>query len=158
LAPERVIDRFTGSLSTDTSGSGETFYASRGRIWKDTLNIVRANPITGVGIGAYETVYPAYTEGDGSLFVRYAHNDYLQVLADSGAVGGALLIWFLVVVARAIAVNLRGRDGFLSSVGMGSGAGIVAMLVHSTLDFNLQLPSNALLFLTLIAVTVSVSS
>ena len=162
LAPERVIDRITGSLSSSPSGapleSGETFFTSRGQIWKETLSMIGANPLIGVGLGAYEAVYPAYSASDGSLFVRYAHNDYLQVLADTGAFGGAILIWFLIMTAKLIAANLRSRDSFVAALAMGSGAAIVAILVHSTLDFNLQLPSNALLFLTLIALASSLNA
>jgi O-antigen ligase len=158
LGPGRVIDRIAGSLSSDADGSGETFLASRGQIWKDTLAMIAANPVIGVGLGAYETAYPTYSESDGTMFVRYAHNDYLQVLADEGLVGGAILIWFLVLSARLIARGLRYDDAYRSALGMGIGAGIVGILVHSLLDFNLQLPSNALLFLMLIGVATSLNA
>jgi hypothetical protein len=41
---------------------------------------------------------------------------------------------------------------------LGSGGGIFAMLVHSMFDFNLQIPSNALLFLLLVAVASNVAA
>lgn len=137
------------------AGSGrpqETFFTSRGWIWEDTLSLVVANPITGVGLGAYKTAFPIYSRSDGSLEVGQAHNDYLQVLADFGLIGAGLLAWFLVVASRAISRSIRSRDPFLASLALGGSAGIFGMLVHSFFDFNLQLPSNALLFLILLGI------
>jgi O-antigen ligase len=85
--------------------------------------------------------------------VPQAHNDYLQIVADSGIVGGLLALWFLIVVFRAIFRGLRAEDPLLAALALGSGAGLFGILVHSIFDFNLQVPSNALLFLLLTAVS-----
>lgn len=121
-------------------------------IWVDTLAMFRAHPLLGVGLGAFETVYPIYGHGDGTLLIEFAHNDYLQMLSDGGLVGGAIAIWFLVVIARAVAQTAKSADPLLKALGLGSAAGIFALLVHSLFDFNLQIPSNALLFLLLTAI------
>lgn len=132
--------------------------AGRPAIWSDTLKMFGANPILGVGLGAFETVYPIYGRGDGSLRIEFAHNDYLQVLSDSGAVGGALALWFIIVVFRSFAGGLKSRDPLVSGFALGAGAGIFAILVHSLFDFNLQIPSNALLFLVLCAAVSSIGA
>ena len=44
------------------------------------------------------------------------------------------------------------HEKVMSGMALGCGGGLVALLVHSLFDFNLQLPSNALLFLALVAV------
>jgi len=152
VGPDRIIDRITRGALTGDGAQGETFYSSRGWIWKDTLSMIRANPVLGVGFGAYETVYPAYSEGNGSLLVGQAHNDYLQILADCGVVGGLLAVWFLYSVFGSISRGVRSRDRLLAGLSLGAGAGLFAILVHSFLDFNLQLISNVLLFLMLLAV------
>ena len=54
-------------------------------------------------------------------------------------------------VLAAIRRGVRSRDPLLAAVALGAGGGGVAMVVHSLFDFNLQLPSNALLFLLLSA-------
>ena len=120
-------------------------------IWVDTLAMFRAHPLLGVGLGAFETVYPIYGHGDGTVLIEFAHNDYLQMLADGGLAGAALAIWFLVVIARATVQAAKNADPLLKALGLGSAAGIFALLVHSLFDFNLQIPSNALLFLLLSA-------
>lgn len=130
----------------------------RRSVWGDTLTMFLANPLTGVGLGAFEAVYPIYGRGDGSLLIQFAHNDYLQVLSDCGLVGGALALWFLVVTARAMRQVPNTTDSFLRALGFGSAAGIFALLVHSLFDFNLQIPSNALLFLVLTAILWRVNS
>ena len=134
-------DPLTTSMATDRRG-----------VWGDTLTIFFAHPILGIGLGAFETVYPIYGRGDGSFVIQFAHNDYLQVLSDSGIVGGAIALWFIIVIARAVMQVTRSADPFLRALGLGSAAGVFALLVHSLFDFNLQIPSNALLFLLLAAI------
>jgi O-antigen ligase len=104
-----------------------------------------------VGLGAFQTAYPIYSLSDGSLRVSQAHNDYLQVIADAGVFGGLLAVWFLASVLLSIGRGIVSRDQFRRGLAIGSGAGIVGILVHSAFDFNLQIPSNALLFLVLVA-------
>lgn len=121
-------------------------------VWGDALTMFGAHPILGVGLGAFETAYPIYSRADGSFVIEFAHNDYLQVLSDSGVVGGALALWFIIVVFSSFARALKSRGPLASGFALGGGAGIFAILVHSLFDFNLQIPSNALLFLVLSAV------
>jgi O-antigen ligase len=153
IGPDKIVGRIA-----DSGDKGQTFYASRGWIWKDTLSMIAANPILGVGLGAYETAYPIYSHSDGSLRVEFAHNDYLQVLADGGILGGVIAVAFLVMFARAFSRGLTAPDPLVRGIALGGGAGIFALLVHSLLDFNLQIPSNALLFLFLSAAVTSAAS
>ncbi|MFP5264490.1 MAG: O-antigen ligase family protein [Blastocatellia bacterium] len=155
--PERVIDRVARTNVASEDLQAETFFTSRGWIWRDTLEMFRANPILGVGLGAYETAHPIYSHDDGSAalgtsyVVDRAHNDYLQVLADAGVIGGALAVWFVISLFQAMFRGAKCDDPLLQALALGGGAGIFGLLVHSLFDFNLQLPSNALLFLLLAA-------
>lgn len=156
LGAEPIINRITtgnatGAVSLPSSGPG----TGRLDTWRDTWNIFRANPIIGVGLGAYETAYPIYAKDNGLAgIVAQSHNDYLQVLADSGIVGGLILLWFIVTICRSVIRGLKAPDPFLVKVTIAGGVGIFGILVHSLFDFNLQLPSHALLF-CLFAVVVS---
>ena len=154
MGADPVINRVTQGQLSSGDAPKETFYSSRGWVWRDTLTMIRANPLLGVGLGAYETAFAIYTKSDGSLRVPQAHNDYLQIVADCGVVGGLIALWFLVIVFRAVARGTRSRDPLYAALALGSGAGMFGLLVHSLIDFNLQLPSNALLFLLLSAVAV----
>lgn len=156
--PERVLNRVTRTNLVSEDPKAETFFASRGWIWRDTLAMISANPIAGVGFGAYETAYPLYSKADVmdsagmSYAVDRAHNDYLQTLADCGIIGGVLIAWFIVQLFRAVARGAKSRDPLLRAFALGGGAGLFGLLTHSLFDFNLQLPSNALLFLLLAAI------
>ncbi len=161
VAGDAVIERAqrTDLSAQARSGAGkETFFQSRGWIWRDTAEMIRENWLVGIGLGAYETAYFLYGKRDGSLIVSQAHNDYLQIVADCGIVGGALVIWFIAVFFRDLMRALGHRNEMMAGLALGCGAGAVAMLVHSLFDFNLQLPSNALLFLVLTAVVSNIGS
>jgi O-antigen ligase len=151
VGPDRLAGRMASATLTGAGIEDESFFTSRGWIWRDSWTMIKANPIFGVGIGAFETAYPQYSHSDGALVVGQAHNDYLQVLADAGLIGGLLALWFIALVFREIFRALKSRDALLSTIALGSGAGLFAILVHSVFDFNLQLPSNVLLFLILLA-------
>src|SRR2546422_165279 len=88
LAVALVITRATNGQAPAGQTSSESFFSSRGWVWRDTFTMIRANPVLGVGFGAYETAFSMYTKSDGSLRVPQSHNDYLQIVADCGIVGG----------------------------------------------------------------------
>jgi O-antigen ligase len=90
--------------------------------------------------------------------VPQAHNDYLQIVADCGVAGGLIALWFLIALFRAFSRGIRSRDPLMIALALASGAGAFGLLVHSVFDFNLQLPSNALLFLLLTAVASNVAA
>jgi O-antigen ligase len=107
-----------------------------------------AHPVTGSGLGTLVAVYPRYeTIYDGHV-VDHVHNDYVEVLAETGMAGGICGMAFLCLLYR------EGRKGFQSErshFGRGLRAGAIValsgLLLHSCIDFNLHIPSNALLFL-----------
>ena len=140
----RTITDFTDPKSSSTDG--------RVPIWRDTLSLIKANPVLGVGIGAFPTAFPIYDRNSGFLDIGASHNDYLQIVADAGIFGALIALWFVVVVFRAIARATSCHDRLLAGLALGAATGIVGILVHSLFDFNLQIPSNALLFLVFVAV------
>jgi len=157
IGADPIIQRVTQGQPVEGQ-SQETFSASRGWIWRDTITMIRANPLLGVGLGAYVTAFNIYTKSDGSMRVPQAHNDYLQIVADCGIVGGLIALWFVILVFKNVARGLRAREPLVAALALASGAGIFGILVHSLFDFNLQIPSNALLFLVLVAVASSAAA
>jgi O-antigen ligase len=145
-----VVERI--GLTVDELVRSGTPDVSRATMWRDTITMIRNHPWVGVGLGAYETVYPTYADSMNQTAVDYAHNDYLQILSDGGAVGGIIALWFIVVISRAISRGTKSQDPLLAGLALASAAGIFAILVHSLSDSHLQIPSHALLFLVLSAV------
>jgi len=96
-------------------------------------------------------IYTRYDTRNGYLRLEQAHNDYLQVLADGGLVGGALGIAFILILFRQGFTRRETDDKFRRGVATGALAGCFAVLVHSFFDFTLHTTANALLFLILAA-------
>ncbi|HZF41014.1 MAG TPA: O-antigen ligase family protein [Blastocatellia bacterium] len=151
IGAEPVINRIaTGDPNSSDLGKTQSFYSVRGEIWENTWTMIRHNPLTGVGLGAYETAYPIYSRENGTQGVTAeAHNDYLQILADAGVIGAIFALWFIWALFRAIARGVRSHDPLMAAVALGGGAGLFGLLVHSVFDFNLHLPSHAMVFLLL---------
>jgi O-antigen ligase len=153
IGSDRVIDRLTNNSLFSEEEKAPTFEDSRGWIWKNSLNIFYSNPVTGVGLGAFETAYPKYSENNETSIVNRAHNDYLQILTDMGAAGAVIALWFIGIFVFNLALFLRRDfDPVSAGIALGSAGGVFSLLIHSIFDFNLQILSNALLFLVLTAV------
>ena len=145
-----TVERFEHSTPGDLSRD------RRVSIYKDTWRIVRDHPWTGTGLGTLETVFPRYESYYDGLVVDHAHNDYLELLADTGLIGGMCLLGFVALLAWRGLFNLRGASGPAGrSLYSGAVVGCAGLLLHSLVDFNLHIPSNALLFLLLAAVATS---
>lgn len=128
----------------------------RPRIWEDVLAIAKDFPGVGTGFGTLVEIYPRYRTIPGADVLVHAHSDYLQMLAEGGAVGLLLAAWFLTAVIVAVVKALaRRRERFSLFITSGCLAGIAAMLFHSTAEFNMQIGANALVFFFLLGLTVA---
>ena len=143
LGGEGALSRFVGTVNSDDPTTG------RAHFWSVTVDIIKAHPIIGMGLGAFGLVYTRYDSRNGLFRLEQAHNDYLQVLSDGGIIGAALALFFVVVLFRKAFARGESRDDFRRGVCMGAMAGCFAVLVHSFFDFTLHTTSNALLFLIL---------
>jgi O-antigen ligase len=117
------------------------------------LRMLIKRPLLGWGLGAFPIVYPEFRSFYTTFFVNEAHNDYLQLLVETGLAGFSIAIWFLVLVFRQALSKLTNwtetANGALTVAAL---LGCVGILVHSFLDFNLQVPANAALFYVLCAI------
>jgi O-antigen ligase len=127
---------------------------TRLRVWHDAAAIVKAFPLTGTGLNTFGTATVLYQSGSRAVHFQEAHNDYLQLLAEGGvllAVPFALIVWFFLV-----AVRRRMReddDGMTSWIRFGAAAGILAIALQSLVEFSLQMPGNAAMFVVLVAIS-----
>ena len=118
--------------------------------WRDTLRMASSSPGIGHGLGSFEDAYPRFKRAHGELRVEHAENDYLETLAEMGLIGLALALAQLVLlVARFMAAR---PSSLPRALGTGALAGLVVLLVHSGFDFDLRIPSNAILAAFLAAV------
>ncbi|MGO9404759.1 MAG: O-antigen ligase family protein [Terriglobales bacterium] len=123
---------------------------------RDCLRMLIRRPILGWGLGTFPTVYPEFRSFYTNMFVNQAHNDYLQLLVETGLAGFSIAVWFLVLVFRQAAGKLKNwTENASGALTMAALLGCVGILVHSFLDFNLQIPANAALFYVLCAIAAS---
>ncbi len=135
--------------------SGERF--SRREIWEATSRLIKDHPYIGVGLGAYQFAYTRYDQSSGIQRVEQSHNDYLQIVADAGLVGGFIALVFVVLLFVRGFSAAQTRNMESRAITMGALAGCFAIGVHSFVEFNLQITSNAQLFLALAALATSKS-
>ena len=104
-------------------------------------------PVLGWGVRAFPVVYPQFRSFYTNFFVNEAHNDYLQLLVEMGLLGFGAMLWFLIVVYRRAVIKIKDWTSDVSgAVTLACMLGCSGILVHSTVDFNLQIPANAALF------------
>ena len=120
---------------------------------RDTLHMVSKRPVLGWGLGTFGDIYPSFRSFYTNALIDRAHNDYLQLLAETGVAGFAIAIWFLLATLRPALRKIRKWPSDVNgAVSVAAILGISAILVHSFVDFNLQIPANALLFYVLCTV------
>jgi O-antigen ligase len=146
LGGEFSINRFIDSVNTDDPTTG------RSHFWSVTVDIIKAHPFLGTGLGAFGVIYTRYDSRNGLYRLEQAHNDYLQIFSDAGIVGAVLAFSFVLLLFYKGFSRARSRDDFRRGVALAALSGCFAVLVHSFFDFTLHTTSNALLFLVLAAI------
>jgi O-antigen ligase len=141
LPPDQLIGRFA------ELGSSEGITANdRVLMWKETLHLIAAYPLFGCGLGGYESAFNKFNVTSPNSTVDYAHNDYLQSLAELGGVGFSILALLVIAIlakaGRALSRHPR-SDG--RCLALACTSAMVAILIHSLVDFNLHIEANALL-------------
>jgi len=116
------------------------------------LDMARDYPLFGSGPGTFYTAFTRYRGPDIRAFFDYAHNDYMQFLVETGALGavlaGSLALMALVLAVLALS---RRRDPLARGFAFAVLMGVSSIAIHSTVDFNLQIPANAFAFMVLLA-------
>lgn len=116
------------------------------------LDMVRERPLVGFGGGSFYIAFPRF-KGEHPLgFYDHTHNDYVEIAANTGLVGLGLL---LAVAFTALARAIRTLDDAHPPMARGMAAGVVMAIIslgiHSFVDFNMQIPANALTFTVILA-------
>jgi O-antigen ligase len=125
----------------------------RSALWRDAWPLVKKNPFFGSGFGTFQWTYPAYESVQPDVPARYAHNDYLQALAEVGIAGLALLLWMFGSVLRVAYRNFKySQDPLVRGIGLGTVGVLTALAVQEITDFGLYIPGVAIAAAFLIGV------
>ncbi|HSP69139.1 MAG TPA: O-antigen ligase family protein, partial [Bryobacteraceae bacterium] len=141
LPPDQVVTGVGSLFTDDTSGEG------RFPIWADSLHLIAAYPLFGVGLGNYGGAFIKYQTAVVDRTFDHAHNDYLEPLAELGVFGFFLLACFVFLIFRkAVRAATRRDDANIRYLGLGCVGGMAAIGLHSLTDYNMYVPANAFVF------------
>lgn len=135
-------------------------------LWEPAWQMWRENPVWGVGPGHFDSLFRAYRPEDVQLQPDWVHNDYLNTLTDWGVTGTLIVLaaWVLLAIGAAQTFHaVRPQSSDLSLAGgsnkfaftLGAALGLLAILFHSFVDFNMHIPANAILCVSLMALLAS---
>ena len=130
-------------------------------LWIVAIQMWRDNFWWGAGPAHFNYRYPAYRPTRIQMQPNRAHNDYLNLLADWGTTGGIITLAGIAVFGAGLwrtRNHVRRMEKEFTSghsnrfaFFIGAVAGLLALAVHSVVDFNLHIPANAILGVTLLA-------
>ena len=133
--------------SIHSEAKAELSGGTRITIDRDGLRMFAEKPLLGWGLATFPEVYPQFRSFYTDFYVNAAHNDYLQLLIETGVLGFAMMIWFLFATYRGAIRKLENWPSDTNgAVAMAATIGVTGLLVHSLVDFNLRIPANGALF------------
>jgi O-antigen ligase len=141
-----VAARFAASSDQDLNG--------RLGPWTDAVSVAERFPLTGSGLNTYSVTMMFYQRHDLALHYDQAHNDYLQLAAEGGVLLGLPILLLLGVTVNRIWRSFRDipREGRTYWIKVGAVTGLFAIALQELVDFSLQMPGNAALFVALCAI------
>lgn len=142
LGAGKAIERFS------MVRPGEVTINRRFTMSQGAAHIFEDHPVKGAGLGALVAVYPRYEISYDGKLVDHVHNDYIEMLAETGVLGGLCGLAFLWILFRQAKTCYAAEQGHFSrALHAGAVTGLCGILLHSFVDFNLHIPANAVLFL-----------
>jgi O-antigen ligase len=151
LGFDQVVARFSEVHNPEVTQARRIAMASGA--WRIFLD----HPVAGTGLGTIISVFPRYDTDYDAKIVDHVHNDHAELLAETGAIGGLCWLAFLVLLFGYGVRNLKSdHDPLVRAVHLGALVACTGLLVHGLMDFNLHIPSNALLFYVMAGMATSV--
>jgi O-antigen ligase len=122
-------------------------------IWRMSAAIMSDFPLLGSGLNTFGTASILYQPPGVDMHYNEAHNDYVQLLVEGGIVVAVLVLVCLAGTVRAAIARFRAKDDGVDAywIRVGAVAGLLAIGAQSAVEFSLQMPGNAALFVVLLA-------
>jgi O-antigen ligase len=142
---EKVVERIQDTTLETEVGRKEESVEQRTLVARQAQGLVRDFPVTGTGGSSFYNAYARYRSGEIGPYFDHAHNDYVEIAADNGLPAMALLGLFVLLAAiKNVRVLIARRNPLVRGMAFASLMAIVAIAIHSFVDFNLQATANAL--------------
>jgi O-antigen ligase len=139
-------------------------YNMRLLYWKPAVQMWKENFWFGVGPQHYDWRLRKWRHWQLQGRPIYVHNDYLNTVAEYGTTGGIIVGAALLTLAWSVlrtwkyvrrSNEISTRTSNRSAVVLGCSIGLLAIVLHSITDFNLHIPGNAVVAVTLMAIVIS---
>jgi O-antigen ligase len=150
MGGERLTVKMGGENTQDVLDG-----SSRREIWRASWALIKQHPVTGSGFGTFYLAIPEHQIGSGRIKLEQAHNDYLDLLANGGVIAVLFAAWFLVNLALRARGSFKSNDPYRRAAALGAVAGILAVAVHSLVDFGLQVTGIGVVFAALVVIAVA---
>jgi len=125
-------------LKNDNGASSVT----RLNYWTSSIKMFFSRPIFGFGPNTFVFIYPAYQQNVLSS-TRYAHNYFLEMLAEQGIfVALSFIALLLVIFYRSYRALGRTKNGLILAIFIG----LIAATLHNFIDFDWAYPANLITF------------
>jgi O-antigen ligase len=137
-SPDQFVDILSDLAASDKSPSEQL------ALWKETFPLLSEFRWFGTGLGGFAPAFLKYQGTVASLRIDFAHNDYLNYLAELGICGFALLAIAAYGVVRSAVRGALFLEDPARRVMAAAGVGcLVAIAIRSAVDSNLSVPANA---------------
>jgi len=144
-----VINRFIGLDPTEDG---------RVAMFENTIIAIKYFFPLGSGPGTFDEIYRNFQPIDQLKFINHAHNDYLELLMETGAIGIYVIISFLSLYlfhAYKLFSQLKYRITNYSYIRVASFVATLVFLLHGLVDFNFHTPANAIYFALFLGIFVN---
>ncbi len=146
----KVYSRISAVIERIILFQGEVRFA----IWSNTLEMIRDNPILGVGIGNWVVEYPIYhqrimVDHQMTMSIQHinTHQDYLEIVSELGLIGFACIFMIGVQVIRIFWKMARLMDGDDSYIAAALVCGLAGLAVNALGSFPFQQPAPVFVFM-----------
>jgi len=143
----------TGAVTKRLDTLRNPLKAMTGRVevLQNSPAIIADFPVLGTGFNAFGDIFRKYEVVKANV-LRYAHNEPLQLLIETGFIGLLLVLCFLLFYFRhVLSVWLRRKHPYPVYITLGCITGLVSVSLHSFFDFFFHIPAVALLFFIILA-------
>ena len=150
---ERVVERIQDTEMMVADGGKSESVEARTETARTALAIVQDFPLAGTGGGSFYSVFMGYlTPLSNNAYWDHTHNDFVEIASDFGLLGlGILGLLVASTLWTVIRVMAKRKSSLPWGMAFGVAMSVVALLIHSAVDFNMQIPANALTFVTILA-------
>jgi O-antigen ligase len=126
----------------------------RRNIWSDSARIISDFPVAGTGLNTFGTAMIRYQTSQMDQHFQEAHNDYLQLLVEGGVLMAIPIVVALALLIAAIRARFASDEDDPQVYWLRAGAviGLMTIAVQAFVEFSLQMPGNAAMFVVLMSI------